>query len=95
MKRRERIEFKFSKKVTHFFLFPQGDSHAVHRHHNVDFFLLDVFHLELILPREDRQRCINILGGIMAHGGIVAATQIFEDGSLSLMSHAWRKKKHN
>lgn len=53
---------KYSKKkFTHFLLFPQGDFHAIYRHHDVDFFLLDVFHLELILQREDRQSDINFL----------------------------------
>lgn len=49
------------KNVTYFFLFPQVDFHAIDRHHDVDFFLLDVFHLELILQREDKQGRINIL----------------------------------
>ena len=52
--RGERIDLT-TKRVTHFFLFPQGDFDAVYRHHDVDLFLLDVFHLELILQREDRQ----------------------------------------
>lgn len=43
------------QNMTHFFLLPQVDFHTVHRNHNVDFLLLDVFHLEFILQRENKQ----------------------------------------
>lgn len=72
------------KKATHFFLFPQVDFHAVHRYHNVDFFLLDVFHLELILQREDRQRDRQLLifGGTKFDSDTHAASEIFEAESV-------------
>lgn len=53
--------FQILKNTTHFFLFPQVDFHTVHGNHDVDFLLFDVFHLEFILQRENKQHgCINI-----------------------------------
>lgn len=45
---------KEKQKTTYFLLFPQVDFHTVHRNHDVDFFLLDVFHLEFILQRDNK-----------------------------------------
>lgn len=51
-----RLQIDEQKKDTYFFLLPEVDSDAIYRHHDVDFFLLDVFHLELVLPnRKDDQ----------------------------------------
>lgn len=44
------------KENTYFFLLPEVDSDAIYRHHDVDFLLLDVLHLELVLRnRKDDQ----------------------------------------
>lgn len=42
------------KRITHFLLLPQVDSDAVDRHHDVDFLLLDVFYLELVLQKKNK-----------------------------------------
>lgn len=41
--------------MTHFLLFSHVDFYTVHRNNDVDFLLLDVFHLEFILSRENKQ----------------------------------------
>lgn len=57
---RSHIHIDEEKKDTYFFLLPEVDSDAIYRHHDVDFFLLDVFHLELVLPNRKDDR-INTL----------------------------------
>lgn len=39
------------KTNTYFFLLSKVDSYAIYGHHDVDFLLLDVFHLELVLRK--------------------------------------------